>query len=426
MNHWTNTSKIAFRFFFVFLSLQIFTENFWAFFLRIDKLDSYNILADLFTRPALWLNEHFFHRKYLPTPYGSFSETLHTIRDAVYLFISVITATIWSVLDRRRANYEMLHYWFSRFLVFVLSSITFAYGSFKLIPIQMSQLTYPDLYKQVGDLSPWQLFWFTMGYGQSYQVFTGFFEVAGSLFILFRRTRVVGLLIIASVMINVILINYAFSVGVLITSILLFLICLFLLAPFITQLFQFFFLNKLATLDTPSYRSERKGPTVFLTIIGGFLLLLSFSSNIRASYLVYGLRKASLESQQYYVVRNVDTGNAQPSRATPDSLNWISWYENVRRGKRLVTIRSQVAEKLYLLEKDSLQKQLRLIPVNRPKEDTLSFTYSQINERDLQLEGRINHIPARIRLQKANVDSSMKLLRTRRSIITLDDDPDYD
>jgi hypothetical protein len=53
---------------------------------------------------------------------------LHTIRDIVYLLLSIVICIVWTVSDRRRTNYDRLHYWFSQVLIMVLSCITFAYG----------------------------------------------------------------------------------------------------------------------------------------------------------------------------------------------------------------------------------------------------------------------------------------------------------
>jgi hypothetical protein len=115
-SEWTVGQKIAFRFFFIYLTIQILTDSFlWN--LVGYTFDIWGPSAKIFTPPFLWLNRHLFHFRYIPASWTTFSDSLRTIRDIVYLFLAVLACAIWSVADKKRTNYNKLHYWFSQALI---------------------------------------------------------------------------------------------------------------------------------------------------------------------------------------------------------------------------------------------------------------------------------------------------------------------
>src|SRR5438067_2476105 len=153
---WTTWQKIAFRFFFIFLALQTLTEVFWGN-LFGDTLMIWRLGEKIFVPSCLWLNKRIFHYTYIPQTWTTFSGSLHTIRDIVYLAATCLGCVLWTVLDNKRANYNKLLYWISQWLIMLLACIAFAYGIIKIIPVQMNSPSVIDLYKRVGDLSPFNL-----------------------------------------------------------------------------------------------------------------------------------------------------------------------------------------------------------------------------------------------------------------------------
>jgi len=285
---WTRWQKMAYRFFFIFLTLQVLTENFLGN-LFGNTLFVWRLGEKVFVPPCLWLNGHLFHFKYIPQSWTTFSGALHTIRDIVYLALACAGAVIWATLDRKAKDYHRQLVWFSKFLVAALSCIIYAYGIMKVFAVQMGKPSPATLRTAVGDLSPFELIWAVYGYGTPYQVFGGLMEVTGAVLILFSRTRAVGLLIIASVMMNVILLNYTFQIGVLVTSFYILLVTLFLLAPYMASLVKlFFFREKVSLLPVPGrpVRTAR-----WLKIAGMFFIVVSFMLNTWFAYSVYNRRK---------------------------------------------------------------------------------------------------------------------------------------
>jgi hypothetical protein len=423
-NHpWTAWQKIAFRFFFLFLTLQILTESFWGN-LFGGSLVIWRLGEKIFVQPCLWLNNHIFHFKYIPQSWTTFSGALHTIRDVVYLSISGLACVLWTIFDKKRSNYDKLLYWFSYGAITILSCITFAYGVLKLFPVQMVYPSFIDLHKSVGDLSPFDLLWTTFGYGKPYQIFTGFFELSGGVLILFKRTRVAGLLIIASVMLNVILLNYTYQVGVLLLSFYILLLDLFLLAPYARQLLYFFFTKQAVELSQNEYVPDKNFKTRLPKIIAILFIGYSFIANTRFAYNLYEKRERANQSRKYSLVTNHVVNNDTLRFVINDTACWRIWSERVIDGKRFVTIATMKpgVASTYMIEQDTLKHFLTLHPFNQKDTASLNFSYTNINNSNWCLEGVIKQKNVKVELQKINPDTMVNLLKTKRTIITFDDE----
>jgi hypothetical protein len=424
---WTSWQKIAFRFFFVFLTLQVITEDFTGN-LFGNTLVIWRLGETIFVQPCHWLNNHFFHFKYIPQTWTTFSGSLHTIRDTVYLLITCLACVLWTVLDRQRSNYNKLHYWFSQCLVVVLSCILFAYGIVKVFPVQMPFPSFARLQTPVGNLSPFDLLWTTFGYGKPYQSFCGFFELGGAILVLFNRTRVAGLLISAAVMINVIILNYTYQVGVLILSFYILLIILFLLAPHVKQLLQFFFTRQPVMPFQYAYQPGKRIKAVVFKIITVLFIGTSFMLTLQSAYSRYTRAENINHSRQYSLVKNYVANGDTLKSIENDSLCWRTWSERVVDGKRYVSITTMNPNvyKTYTFDNDSSKHLLALHPFNQKDTASLNFNYTGINKTDWRLDGTVKEKQVTIELQRVNPDTMMNLLKTRRTIIIFDDESDQE
>ena len=421
---WTTWQKTSFRFFFVFLTLQMLSENFLGN-LFGGSLIIWRLGEKIFVKPCLWLNNHIFHFNYIPQTWTTFSGALHTIRDIVYLLLSFCVCIVWMVVDKKRPNYDKLHYWFSQSGIMILSCITFAYGVLKLFPVQMNSPSFIDLHRSLGDLRPFDLLWATFGYGKPYQVFTGFFELSGAVLILFNRTRVAGLLIIISVMLNVIVLNYTYQIGVLITSFYILLLALFLLIPYARQLVHFFFTKQSVTLYQNNYVPDKNLTTRLLKIIATIFICSSFILNARFAYTVYAKRETTNHSRKYSLVKNYIVNNDTLRLIENDTICWRFWSERVNDGKRFVTIGTMKpgVTQTYMIEQDDLNHRMTLHPFNHGDTSSLNFNYTENNNKsDWCLEGNIKQKQIKVELRRINPDTIMNLLKTKRTIITFDDE----
>jgi hypothetical protein len=91
------------------------------------------------------------------------------------------------------------------------------------------------------------LLWNFMGYSAAYTIFAGLGEVIGGAALLFKRTRLIGSLIVIAIMSNVVMLNYAYDVPVKLFSTHLLLMAIFLTVPDIKRLSNLFFFNRVVS-----------------------------------------------------------------------------------------------------------------------------------------------------------------------------------
>jgi hypothetical protein len=418
---WTRWQLIAFRFFFIFLLLQVVTENFFGNLFGGTRV-VWQLGETIFVPACLWLNDHVFHFRYNPPGWTTFSPGLHTIRDIVYLLVAATGTLGWTLFDRRRLNYNVLLYWFSWGLIIVLSCIEFAYGIVKFFPVQMPYPNMISVQRPIGEMTPFELLWATIGYGQPYQVFSGVVEVVGALLILFKRTRVIGLLIIVAVMVNVVMLNYAYQIGVLELSSKVLLVAMFLLAPYSRELLGFFIGGRLAILNIDWFEPRNattklivKGVTL-LFLITSYFLTTSFS---RAAYTrVSNVRK----SAQYSLVTRHIAGGDTLGLVKTDTIRWTIWYERMSNDKRMVTIMGMdpSGAEVFELQKDSARGMFVLRPFNAKDTTGLRYKYSDLANGHWSLESVGDH-RTRIEFQRVDPDSVTALFKVKREIVVTDD-----
>jgi hypothetical protein len=174
----------------------------------------------------------------LVAPNGSGDTTFDYVRVFACFCLSLIIAAIWSVGDRRQTDYPWLNDLLRSYLRYVLAFIMLGYGLAKL-GSTFNQFPTPEidqLLKPYGDSSPMNLVWTFMGSSRPYTLFCGLGEVVGALLLVWRRTTILGALVSAGVMVNVVMLNFCYDVPVKQFSAHLLLMALYLLLPDIPRL----------------------------------------------------------------------------------------------------------------------------------------------------------------------------------------------
>jgi hypothetical protein len=152
--------------------------------------------------------------------------------------------------------------------VYYLAIVLMKYGFDKLFKAQF-YLPEPNiLYTPFGKLDKDILFWSTMGTSYSYNLFMGFMEILPGLFLLFKRTREIGLIISFGVLLNVFAINLSFDISVKLFSAFLLLINLYLLTPVFKMIWEIFILKK----NTIKQEPLKSSSVNFRKIAGKFIL----------------------------------------------------------------------------------------------------------------------------------------------------------
>jgi len=171
-------------------------------------------------------------------------------------------------------------------LCYYLALQLLKYGLDKIFKNQFYLPEPNTLYTPMGKIPRDLLYWSSMGTSHFYNVFLGSMELLASLFILIKRTRLVGLLLSLFIMINVVAVNFGFDISVKLFSLLLLFLTLYLLVPYFKSLYQFFFTQQAVTRRS-TFAVEPLIPNRFLSaclksFAIGIILLEAFYSFIRS------------------------------------------------------------------------------------------------------------------------------------------------
>src|SRR6266700_3600372 len=148
---WQPTKKFLFRISFVYFFLYCFPFPFDAFeFTKPVAQPFYNFLDFLIPK----IGEHWFHI-HASVAFPMFDRVDDSGYGLVFLYtnvtISTIAASVWSLADRRRKNYEKLYQWLKLYLRYYLAAFLFGYGFIKIFPSQFQAITASRLTMLVGD-----------------------------------------------------------------------------------------------------------------------------------------------------------------------------------------------------------------------------------------------------------------------------------
>ena len=147
------------------------------------------------------------------------------------LLIAIGGTILWSIVDRRRDNYDSLHHWLRLFIRFALAAQMIYFGMLKVIPTQFTAPSLLTLVTPAGNLSLQAFLWTSIGASPGYEIFTGVVEVLGGLLLIIPNTVVLGSAICLATMFQVFVLNLSYDIGVKILSFQLVLMSTFLLAP---------------------------------------------------------------------------------------------------------------------------------------------------------------------------------------------------
>jgi uncharacterized membrane protein YphA (DoxX/SURF4 family) len=292
--HWGNASCVAFRFCFVYFGIYCLATQILTSLVPLPSVD----IPDLSTlwplRPiVLWTATHILHTANAPAyaDTGSGDKTFDWVLVFCLLAITVLATAPWSVLDRKRDNYIVLHKWFQLAIRFFLAAQMLSYGLAKVVPLQMPFPFLTRLVENFGDFSPMGVLWSAIGTSPGYEIFAGCAEVLGGILLIIPRTATLGALICLADMVQVFMLNMTYDVPVKLLSFHLILLSLFLLAPDLERLANFFVLNRATepSAPIPLFTGRRANRIAFAAqILLGVWLLGMNAYGSRVNWYVYG------------------------------------------------------------------------------------------------------------------------------------------
>ncbi len=297
--HWNPFLRAAFRFCFCYLTLWILLNGNATIWDAIPWIGSQlgQWAALIPVSLANWLAPHVFHLSGIAAhshPTGSGDTAIHWIVTGIFAVAALFATLVWTVLDRRRREYQTLLAWLRFALRLSIGASLLGYGFYKLFPLQMPALSLARLNEPVGQLSPMALLWTFLGASPAYEMVCGFAEIAAAVLLLVRRTALLGALVTAFVAANIVLYNFLFDVPVKLFSLHLLLGALLVALPDARALYSFFFLHIPAAPGgvwvPPAERRGFRRATLILE--AGFLALVLVQSAFSAA-LGYRAQSAS-------------------------------------------------------------------------------------------------------------------------------------
>ena len=128
------------------------------------------------------------------------------------LLVSVALALVWSAVDSRRTSGATLQRWMRASARWTIAGVMLVYTLGKVVPTQFGYLPPSALGIPFGRLQRFYLLWNFMAVSTAYTVLTGLVELVGSVLLLFRNAAVVGALVLAGVLANVIALDVCYRV----------------------------------------------------------------------------------------------------------------------------------------------------------------------------------------------------------------------
>lgn len=210
---------------------------------------------------------------------GSGDTTFAYIQVLVTLVFALSIAIVWTVADRRKTNYPWFKDLLRSYLRYVLAITMLGYGLAKttFITSQFSDPSVDQLMKTYGESSPMNILWTFMGASRAYTIFAGLGEVVGAMLLIWRRTAMLGALVVIGVMTNVVMLNFCYDVPVKLYSSHLLLMAFMILLPDMPRLLNVLLLNR-RTEETdfrPPYVNEK---TIWVQrAIKAWMILIAFA-----------------------------------------------------------------------------------------------------------------------------------------------------
>ncbi|MEL6633719.1 MAG: hypothetical protein AAFQ83_19785 [Bacteroidota bacterium] len=271
--------------------------------------------------------------------------------DTLGLYLHMLTLTLYAAVVSiwgKRIYSPQRAIIYSSALSYYLSLTLLLYGLDKVFK---SQFPFPEpnlLFTNLGALTPDILYWSTIGSSYPYSLFTGLLEVIPAILLLFRPTRLVGWILGALVMLQVVAINFSYDINVKVYSLFLLGSFVYLLQPHLQSLGAFL-RGKPAQLYFPPAFIPKNQRQVYLYTLAktGIILLLfveSLGPHLAAGYLNYDekpkpalhgtyeiledptLKRCHVHSRGYFLLEYTDE-RFESYRLTYDDLLAILYVE---------------------------------------------------------------------------------------------------
>lgn len=204
----------------------------------------------------------------------------------ILFILSVVISLILLRLKNRNRDKGKILQIIYLLVCYYLALQLLKYGADKIFKNQFYLPEPNTLYTPMGKVPRDLLYWSSMGTSHFYNIFLGAIEMIAGLFLLIKRTRLLGLLLSFFIMINIVAVNIGFDISVKVFSILLLFYTVYLMAPYLKSVYQFF-LSKTSKESSQPANKISLFQNRFLSVslkcfVAGLILLEAFYPFIRS------------------------------------------------------------------------------------------------------------------------------------------------
>lgn len=151
-----------------------------------------------------------------PSFWEKFGKYLNTESIIIYILIlgaAIIYAWIWQKLEKLNQIVSGAHHaWLQGIIRYWLALMISTYGFAKILKTQLQSPDY-RLDIPMGEVDGFGLTWYYFGYSYTLAVILGLLQIGGSVLLLYRRTTLLGVMILLPVLVNIVLINIFYSIA---------------------------------------------------------------------------------------------------------------------------------------------------------------------------------------------------------------------
>lgn len=311
------------------------------------------------------------------------------------LFIAVLLSVFFERIRKQGMQAEQLSSFVYKMGWYYLALQLLQYGLDKVFKAQFYLPEPNTLYTPLGQVSKDLLFWSSMGTSYGYTFFTGAAEVVAAVLIIFRRTRLLGLLAGFALLLHITAINFSFDISVKAYSCFLLLLSIYLLTPFINRLWQFFFTQESIPAVTKSNDYHLfKQPFVSIFFTSLFIGLVAVEAFY--PYIKSGNFNDDLQQRPFlhgaYEVNTVTVGGdtvalaSSPAKRFFIHRNGYLIFQNQQDEMQDYQLTYDTSHKLFILKDYQLQE--TLLRYNYSSGDSLLSLRYEKNGQEYQLTGR--------------------------------------
>lgn len=314
---WKSYQKILFRIAFIFFILMTIPEN-----------PSWYTQWFQFDWTSLHYRDLYDIARYQPsfirgTGFYGYAEWL------VLLAVSAGGGLVWTLLDKKRREYNVLYYWLTVIVRYRAAIGIIGFAFTKVLPVQMPYPSTGILNTNFGDLTAQKIYWLSISIVPWYQVFAGVVELTAGVLLFFRKTAVLGAIILFGALGDIVYVNFAYDGGVHVYSSYFVVFAAFIIAKEIPKIYNLFILERYTipvNFDL-QFRQQWLKTTRIVLKAGVIFLFLFVFFYIQLNNFLYDpykqpAAKGVAKLRGYYQVSEFKLNNQVIPYSPQDSLAW--------------------------------------------------------------------------------------------------------